>query len=443
MPAWLTPTGAIWLLTCALKAALLLGASWVGAALLRRATAAARHQIWTLGVVGAALLPLLCAAWPARLAASFATPFATLDAPAVIVHATPHAATWPTWLALGWAGGALAVALRIWRGHRAARRLLETATLDVPASWRDVLSTPRLPLLRSAAITSPMTIGVLRPRIVLPAAASTWSRERLRAVFLHELGHVRRRDPVIQLVAQLGCALYWWNPLAWYAAARLRLEREHACDDLVLAAGILPSSYAADLLDVARALARAPRTDAVCMVDRSWTAARLQRILDAHVPRRPRRTARFAAYAAGIAGTALLACTASPPPPPPDVATPAPHGRLTVGAPFVRAPDMVHLPVRRGTVDLARVTNEVYRRLDGLERCYARRLADAPGLAGTVVIHWVITESGTVADACITQDTVNDFALTDCVNALVREAGFPAPRGGAVDVSFPFVFAPS
>lgn len=431
-----TPASAIWLLTCAAKAALLLGASWLGAALLARATAAARHQIWTLGVVGAALLPALCAIWPAQLAPSLAT-FATFAAPAVRVTATPHAATWPSVLASIWAGGALVVALRIGRGHRAARRLLATAT---PTAWR-TSNMPGVPLLRSEAITSPMTIGVLRPRIVLPAAADAWSPERLRAVFIHELGHVRRRDPAIQLVAQLLCALYWWNPLTWLAAARLRVEREHACDDLVLEAGIQPSSYAAALLDVARNLGA--RAEVICMVDRSWTAARLERILDPSVPRRPRRTARVATCVLGLAGTAVLACTAAPPPAPPDVAAPAAHARLTVGAPFVRAPDMVHLPVRRGTVDLALVTNEVYRRLDNLEQCYARRLADAPALAGTVVIHWVITESGAVADACITQDTVGDFALTDCVNALVREAGFPAPRGGAVDVSFPFVFAPS
>ena len=53
-----------WLLSCAIKASLLLAASWLGAALLRRGTAAARHQIWTLGVVGALLVPLLCWALP-------------------------------------------------------------------------------------------------------------------------------------------------------------------------------------------------------------------------------------------------------------------------------------------------------------------------------------------------------------------------------------------
>jgi hypothetical protein len=58
------------------------------------------------------------------------------------------------------------------------------------------------------------------------------------------------------------------------------------------------------------------------------------------------------------------------------------------------------------------------------------------------VIHWVIEESGHVADACITKDTVGDRELADCVNALVLETGaFPAPRGGSVDVSVPFVFA--
>jgi len=82
----------------------------------------------------------------------------------------------------------------------------------------------------------------------------------------------------------------------------------------------------------------------------------------------------------------------------------------------------------------------VQHRRGALQQCYARRLAVAPALSGTVVIHWVITASGEVAEACITEDTVGDRELTACVNQLVAAGGFPAPTGGAVDVSFPFVF---
>jgi beta-lactamase regulating signal transducer with metallopeptidase domain len=465
-----TTAGMSWLLSCSIKAALLLAASGLGAGLLRRGTAAARHQIWTLGVVGALLLPLLCWALPSLSLFPASPTIASttaLDGPAVLVTAGPAISavpTWPTWLAIVWAVGTVLVAFRLYRGRRAAQRLIDEAEPNVPASWTSALRVATgslalarpITLLRSAAIRSPMTIGVLRPRVLLPAAADAWSPERLRAVLVHELGHVRRHDTVIQLAAQLVCALYWWNPLAWLAAARLRLEREHACDDLVIGAGILPSRYAADLLDVARSIATNPHAHAaaICMADLSSIEARLRRILDEAAPRRPLR-ARFQVTVGGlaVASAVTLACTSSrpvlPPSPAPVTATPAAGdkpaagslGTLSVGSPIVRESDVGHPAATHGAVDLSLVATEVKRRLPDLEQCYERRLAVDPTLSGTVVIHWNIAEGGEVPEACITGDTVGDKELVACVNKLVLEGGrFPAPRGGPVNVSFPFVF---
>ncbi|HEY0466881.1 MAG TPA: penicillin-binding transpeptidase domain-containing protein, partial [Polyangiaceae bacterium] len=81
-----------------------------------------------------------------------------------------------------------------------------------------------------------------------------WSEERRHAVLLHEFSHVRHYDGLALLLAQLACALYWFQPLAWLVRSRLRRECELAADEAVIAAGLLPSSYATHLLEIARGL---------------------------------------------------------------------------------------------------------------------------------------------------------------------------------------------
>ncbi|MES2640221.1 MAG: M56 family metallopeptidase [Myxococcota bacterium] len=471
-----TAAGMAWLLSASVKAALVLAAAWVGAMLLRRSTAAARHQVWALGVAGALVLPLLCWALPS-VPLSLGTPTSgagrSLLATAVLLtgdgltgdgltgdgltaDGTPRALpAWPAWLALTWASGALLVSLRFLRGYLAAGRLWRAAAPANVEAWmsarRDAAAalgiSRDVALGRSEAIGSPMTIGVLRPRVLLPAAADDWSPPRLRAVLLHELGHVRRHDTLIQLGAQVGCALYWWNPLIWLAAARLRVEREHACDDLVLGAGIRPSSYAADLLELARRFSTdgAANTGVVCMADPSGTEARLRRILDAAAPRRPLG----ASFQLGVRGATLafsvtLACTSAAPL---AGATPSEASRGT-SAPATSSSGLdwegnptSHTYRATSAASDSRFSAELDRRMGALKQCYDRRLLVHPELSGVVITHWTIEPSGKVPESCVTEDSVGDAELAACVQKMVQMA-WPAPSYGPIEVSLPFVFSP-
>ena len=67
----------------------------------------------------------------------------------------------------------------------------------------------------------PCTAGWIRPVILLPDEYSTWSRERLEVVLLHEMSHIRRMDIVPHLLSEVARVIYWFNPLVWLAAARL------------------------------------------------------------------------------------------------------------------------------------------------------------------------------------------------------------------------------
>ncbi len=131
---------------------------------------------------------------------------------------------------------------------------------------------------------TPMTWGLLRTDLLLPAEATGWGEQRLRSVVLHELAHVKRRDTITHVLTQLICALYWFHPLVWLAARRLRIESERACDDLVLRSDVRASDYAEDLLSI---LVKPPIPCTVLAIARpSELEVRLRAILDERIDRR-------------------------------------------------------------------------------------------------------------------------------------------------------------
>ena len=100
-------------------------------------------------------------------------------------------------------------------------------------------------------------------------------------------------------------------------------------------------------------------------------------------------------------------------------------------------------PAVDGELDPGVVSKEVRSRLGAIKACYERALKRNPSLSGKVVVHWTITAAGTVSGIDVESDTMGDSEVASCIKSLVARWRFPAPAGGSVEVSFPFVFQAS
>jgi len=319
------------LMSVALKSTAILAAAWLIAFMLRKRSAAGRHLVWTAAAVAVLTLPILSVYLPAlhvefpptssnivfqAISTSQQDTHARANVSAPSINAAGGRTQWrPDWriaLMWLWAAGSLVALARIlfacaaiWRVRRAAKPFADRELSGALAQSLGIRHP--VDVLESGAGSMPMTFGILRPAVFMPADAGTWSEERRRIVLLHELAHVRRGDVATHLLARAALAVYWWNPLAWKAWREFWKERERATDDLVLNAGARASEYANHLLDVARTMHSAPGIGcaAVAMARRSQLEGRLMAILDAGVNRRA--PGRASALVAGLLAVAMVA----------------------------------------------------------------------------------------------------------------------------------------
>jgi len=301
--------------TLVLQSSAVLAIALAAAFGLRRRSAALRHFVLASGVVVVSVAAVFARITPTveitvrpavyeaifpveSVSDSNGTPIATppaLPADAPTPSALPDR-QWAQWSSIAWLAGLVVLTARLLAGLAGLRRVRARAT--------PVADERLVPMLRAAKaelrVTRPVrllfddapvgTWGVWRPCIVVPAAAAAWDDERVRAVLAHELAHVQRFDWPVQLAAEALCAAFWFNPLAWLVARRLREEGERACDDVVLGTGLVDHDYATHLFDIARA-ARGPVLRAAMPMARLSSlegriAAMLNPALDRRVPSR-------------------------------------------------------------------------------------------------------------------------------------------------------------
>ena len=320
---------------------------------MQRASAGSRHLIWLVALGAVLVLPPLALWGPIHIqmlpeavspdaATTAAAPFTQREtSPAVaaptsgeVTHSTPITPSSSPVFSVGswslttlfvaiWALVALGFAARLMYGAWSVRRIVRRSRPLMHADWQTPLyeiadrleleAAPRL--LRSDDVKMPFASGLLSSTIVLPAESDGWSAERRSAVLIHELGHVRRRDLVGHTLSRIACAVYWFHPLVWTAARRLRAESERACDDLALVFGARPSEYAEHLLDIVTCV-RDHNTPAVAlaMAHRREFEGRMLAILNPELRRRGPSRLETAAVVGSLAVIALFVGAAAPVP---------------------------------------------------------------------------------------------------------------------------------
>ncbi len=346
------------LLQIAAKATLVLLGGLALTRAMSRTSAAARHLVWVLTLGAAFAVPLMHAAGPAwtlailpeaaaasapslnadavdalaiePLALSDQRPVDTYEASAfagdwqaadeqvpaihqpVAPSSLPASLTWGDIVVRFWLVGVALLLARLCAGMLWATMTVRRACELPDTGWQDSLdeAAAALGLARqvglrvSAHAAVPMATGVWRAVVLLPPDALEWDEERRRVVLQHELSHVKRRDCLLQALAQVVSAVYWFNPLAHMAVARLRAEQERACDDMVIQVGTDARSYADHLFEIARSFRAAsfPTWVAMSMARPSQLEGRMLAILDtARVRRAPAPALRVALVALTLA----------------------------------------------------------------------------------------------------------------------------------------------
>lgn len=265
---------------------------------------------------------------------------------------------WADVVLIVWALGSFGLLGSVLLGHVAAWRLTTVGVGRAsPRVGRQLAATcVRLGIRRpirlvvSPTVRVPATWGLRKPTIVLPPESEEWSADFLERVFLHELAHIQRGDCWSYAIAECARAIHWPNPLVWVAARRQRVESEHACDDLVLRRGQAASAYAADLLNMVRALSpSAPLPEAsMAMARPAGIGQRVRAVLDPE--QRRGEIGRLAVVGLGAATvlTAFLVTALTPVAAAQDAASVLPAPEVTVAEPLT--PEPAALPVTEPAV---------------------------------------------------------------------------------------------
>jgi beta-lactamase regulating signal transducer with metallopeptidase domain len=240
----------------AAKSLVIAGGTLLVLRLLRGRSASDRSLVAHLGLAALAALPLGTMVFPPLEVTTSYAPFIA-DAGPVSSGAQPLAG--PDWLFVAYAVPALFLVARTLRALLQLVLLTMRSRAVTDVHWLQTLteargrigSRKRTALLVSLEIASPISWGVLRPKILLNTDAVAASADA-DAIVAHELAHLARADWAKLVLARVSVAAFWFNPLVWLLARESHQLREEAADDAVLAADVEDMTYASLLVSSAR-----------------------------------------------------------------------------------------------------------------------------------------------------------------------------------------------
>ncbi|HSC14312.1 MAG TPA: TolC family protein, partial [Gammaproteobacteria bacterium] len=217
-----------------------------------------------------------------------------------------------------------------------------------------------------------------------------WSKARLAVVLDHERAHAARRDPLVQWLALLNRAVFWFHPLAWWLERHLAALAEEACDAAVLERGHSPADYSEQLLELARMSSRQPIRLVGMPMPGSSLSTRIAKILEDGVARPGSRStavgaAVLATLAAVAVGTITLAQETAPPPVAQEPVTP--RSLLDAGRTITLAQETAQRPIAqtsatpRGLLEvyqLALANDPIVRRAEAEYRALTAAQSQAP-----------------------------------------------------------------
>ena len=226
--------------------------------------------VWVLlQIVGRQSSGTRFAAWFAALLAIAGLPFIPSLSAGRTTQAAPPTIALPSWWALAiftfcifiTAIAAMRVAVGLCKLRGLRNGCVAIATSELHPELRDLIeqfqAEREVTIASSPDVSVPTAVGFFHPAILLPQwTVHDLPAEELKVILLHEFAHLQRRDDWTNLAQKLVRTLFFFHPAVWWIEKRLCLEREMACDDLVLAKTGNPRAYAVCLVSlVERSLA--------------------------------------------------------------------------------------------------------------------------------------------------------------------------------------------